>query len=76
MEAKDNRNQDAYQIKSLATSKADPPNSDIDASENVPRKMKARTGVLLSRKQQGKKKPKYKGSQRYCVMCKKDGINE
>ena len=63
-------------IKRLSTSKADPVNSDRNDSIKVPLKKKARNGVLPDRKQQEKKTPKYHGSQRYCILCKKAVIPE
>ena len=76
MEEKYNQKQAAAQIKILAASKAAPANFYSDASAKFPRKNKARNGVLTSRKKQGKKTPKYKGSQRYCVLYKKYVIPE
>ena len=55
MKEKDNQKQAAAQIKILAASKAAPANFYSDASAKVPRKKKARNGVLTARKQQGKK---------------------
>ena len=65
MEAKDNRNRSAYQIKILVDSKAVTANYDRDRYARVPRKNKARNGVLPPHKNQGKKKPKHIGAQNY-----------
>ena len=73
---KDNQKQAAVQIKILAAPKESPDNYYSNASAKDPQKKKARNGVLTARKQQGKKNPKYKGYQRYCVLYKKYGIPE
>ena len=76
MKEKDNHKQAAAQIKILAASKAAPSNFYSDASAKVPQKKKESNGVLTARKQQGRKNPKYKDSQCYCVLYKKYGITE
>ena len=76
MESKDNRNQSTCQIKRLLASKAEPDDSDSDASANVPFKKKASTGVLQAQNQQGKKTPNHKVPNSYCILCKKAGIPE
>ena len=75
-EAKYNRNQSVDHTKRLASSKAEPANYDRDTYTKVTHKNKARTSVLLSHKQQGKKTLKYKGSYNYCLMCTKDGTSK
>ena len=64
MEVKDNKKRAADQIKRLATSKAAPINSKRDGYTRVPRKKKARAGVLPIRKQHGKRTSKHHGAQR------------
>ena len=76
MEVKDKIKISAAQTKILAYYNAASENSDSNTSAKVPRKRKARTGVLSDQKKQVKKTPKHKGYQSYCVMCKKAGINE
>ena len=76
MEIEDNSKKSASQIKRLATSKVVTINYDIYDFIRVPRKNKAWDGVLPSCKQHGNKNPKHHGTQRYCMMCKKAGINE
>ena len=65
MEDKYNRKITEAQIKRLAASKAAPVSSDSDASIRVPRKKKARTGVLPDCKNNGKKIPNHSGDQHY-----------
>ena len=76
MEAKDNRKRTTDQIKILAASKAVPANYFSNVSAKVTLKNKASTCAIHTRKQQGKKNPNHKGSQRYCVLCKKTGMPE
>ena len=76
MEVKDNREKAASHIKSLEISKAVPVNSDIKKFVRVLRKKKARTGVLSSRKQNGKNTPKHHGVQKYCLIFNKAGMPE
>ena len=65
LEVEDNMKIYAAHIKRLATSKSAPVNSYSENSTRVPRKKKARTGVLTDYKHKVKKKPKYHGAQRY-----------
>ena len=74
MEAKYNRMKYAAEIKILAASKVVLESSGRNIAANVPRKKKGRTGILPARKQQGKKNPKNKSSQCYCVLYKKYGM--
>ena len=67
MEAKDNRERDADEIKILAASKAAPDNYDSDMSARVTHKKKARNGVLPDQKNQVNKNPKNSGAEHYCV---------
>ena len=76
MEGKYNRKWDVAQIKILAASKLAPENYDSDTSTQVPRKKKARTGVLPAHKYKGNKNPKYKFYRSYFVLCKKAGMPE
>ena len=69
IEVKDERNISSAQIKKFASARADSI-SDSDKSVSIPRKKKASTGVLRSKKNQ-KKAHKHHGIQRYCVLCKK-----
>ena len=71
MEVKDNREISTAQIKRLAAYKSAPVNSDRDASVRVSCKNKSRAGVLPPQNWKYKNTPKYCGTQRYCVMCKK-----
>ena len=71
MEVKDNRKMAAAHIKSLSPSKESHINYDIGNSVKMPRRKKARTGVLPIHKQHGKKTPKHHGSQRYYLIWKK-----
>ena len=66
----------ASQIKRLTTYKAMLINSDSYNSIGVPRKKKMRTGVLPSRKQEGKNTPKNYGAWRYFVLYKKARMTE
>ena len=50
MEVKDNRKRELAHIKRLSTSKTAPDNYDSNESVRVPRKERARTGVVPSRK--------------------------
>ena len=59
-------------MKNIASARADSL-SDIDESARIPRKKKARAGVLHSNKPH-KKSHKNHGIQRYCVLCKKAGM--
>ena len=68
IEAKDNRNRSATQIKEIEFSKSDSL-SDSNEYLSIPRKKKARTGVHL--KQQGKNNPKQHSAKRYCVLLNK-----
>ena len=74
MGVNDNRKRDASQIKRLVIPNEAPVNYDSDESVRVPYKNRARTGVITSRRQQGKKTLKHHGAQRYCVFCKKAGM--
>ena len=62
MEVKDNRKRAAAQINMLATSKSAPVNSDSNSSVTFPCNDKARTGVLPTRKNKGKKNPNHHGT--------------
>ena len=76
IEVKYNRKISDAQIKRLATSKAEPVNSDSEEYIRVMHKKKAGTGVLRSRKQHGKMTPKRHGVQRYCVVNNKEVMPE
>ena len=49
---------------------------DSDKSINIPRKKKARTGILRSNKGPQKKAHKNHSTQIYCILCKKAGMTE
>ena len=68
----DKRKSASAQIKKITSARADSL-SDIDESARIPRKKKARAGVLHSKKPH-KKSHKNHGIQRYCMLCKKTGI--
>ena len=70
---KDNRKRAATQIKNIVSARV-AFHSDINKSVRVPRKKKARTGVL--RNNPNTKVPKHLGIQRHCVLCKKAGMTE
>ena len=76
MDVKENSKRSAYQIEKLADSKEAPESSDSDVSRRVPSKNNERTGVLPTRKQQGKKTPKHSITHSYCILFKKAGIPE
>ena len=65
---------DADHINRIETSKADPVNSNRDNSIMVLRNKKARTGVLPSHKQHGKKTPKRHGKHCYCMLWNMTGM--
>ena len=73
VKVKDNRKREGTQIKKIATSRT-ASHSDSNESVRVTRNNKARTCVGL--KQQGENIPKHHCAQRYCIICKKAGINE
>ena len=62
MEANYNSKRYAAQIKIIDASKVAPVNSDSNTSANMPWKKTASSGVLPTRKQQGKKISKHKAS--------------
>ena len=74
IEFKDERKRAAAQIKNIASARASS-FSDSSDSERISRKKKARTGVLRSNKP-WKKAHKHHSIQRYCVLCKKEGMPE
>ena len=76
MDDKDNRKRVAGYIKILAASKAVLTNYNSNISAYVTCKKTARIGVLPEHKKQGKKPPKYRGSQSYFVLYNKAGITD
>ena len=50
--------------------------SDSDGYVRIPRKKKARNGVLRNNKGTNNKAPKNHGTQHHCVLCKKAGTLE
>ena len=73
-EGKNERKREAANIKNIASAMA-ASLYDSYKSARIPRKKKARTGVLRSNKPQ-KKAHKHHGIQRYCVLYKKAGMPE
>ena len=76
MEAKDNRKRSSAQINMVAIQKVVANGSDSNAIPRVPRKKKARDGMLPSNKQNKSNTLKNVVIQSYCVICNKDGIPE
>ena len=74
IEVEDERKRAVAQIKNIASARA-ASLSDRDDLARIPRKKKARTGVLRSNRPQ-KKAHKHHGIQRYCVLFKKPEIPE
>ena len=68
MEVRYNSKISAAQIKTLATSKAAPVNSDRNASVKLLQNKKSITGVLPVRKNHDKNTPRHHGEHRYCVL--------
>ena len=50
--------------------------SDSDNSMSIPRRKKANTGVLRSKKSPRRSHDRHRGVQCYCVICKKSGMYE
>ena len=50
--------------------------SNSNRSIRIPRKKKAKTGVLCNNKEPNNKVPKHHGTQHHCVLCKKSGMLE
>ena len=75
IDVKDSRKSSATQIKKIAFSIA-ASLSDRNRSVRIPRKKKARTGVLRSIKGHHDKSYKHHITQRHCRLCKKSRINE
>ena len=65
----------ATQIKIIASARA-ASLSDSDGSVRIPRKKKARTGVLCSNKEPNISAPNHNVTQNYVVLLKKAGIYE
>ena len=74
IEVKYERKRTAAQINKITYARA-ATLSDRNESASIPRKKKARTGVLHSNRPQ-KKAHKNHGIQRYCMRCKKAGMPE
>ena len=65
----------AVQIKNIASARA-ASLYDSEESVRIPRRNKAKTGVLCSNKYPKRAHARYHGVNRYCVLCKKEGTNE
>ena len=75
IKVKDERKRAAAQIKKINSDRA-ASLSDSNDFFMIPRKKKARTGILSSNKGPHKKAHKHHGTQCYCVLFKKAGMSQ